>query len=502
MNYPEEVFFMKKILLICHNIRSNSTHEYVRLGLDNIRDYAMQQDDLKSQLDIEIMSLIMDYDVNEAINEIAGKAPDVLGFSTCIWNVYEFIILAESIKKLIPEIKIIFGGPQVSDIHWDIMQFSPHIDGVIRGEGEITFSEVVRFWLKTGNLYSESIPGFSFRGQNGKVIHNPDRPLIVDLDIIPHRYKNFKAYPEVVYPFETTRGCYNKCGFCNWGIRAFHKHSLNYLLDEIDYMAEAGIKIIDIEDNSFTFNRSRMLQIGRRLADHGIRYACCGKPEEMDEEIMDILLETGVSKIELGLQTTNPAALKIMKRNFDIELYKRNVEMILEKCQGTDVEIIIDTICGLPGDNLQTFCQTLDFAYNLKPHKISSYTLILLPGTDFFINKEKYGIRYKDFSREYGMAKNRYNVNKFGSVLENMSFSQKEMEIGRCICMLSMIMQNKKLVKSVYEKIEKDNITFTQLYNEFEKYLPDSFFKVIEADEDIDPKLLMVKKALIQVFQP
>lgn len=476
---------MKRILLVCQRLTNSIDVSY---GLDNIRNYAMQQHDLNNQVDIEILSPGLDVTIQDLTMQIINKSPDMVGLSTFIWSVFDNMILAEKIKKQLPEVIIIFGGPQVSDTHWDILKYTPFVDGVIRGEGEVTFCELLRFWLNSGSICNQEIAGFSYRNVAGTIIHNCNRPHIENMDIIPFRYQNTSADKDKIYGLETVRGCYNRCGYCSMGGMAFRKHSVEYILDEISNMAEAGIRTISIWDSSFTFDRRRMELISRRLSDYGLRYTCCAKAEELDEDMMDILLETGALKVELGLQTINPYALKLMNRNYDLDLYKKNAHLLINKCKGKDMEVSIDIICGLPGDNLITFCQSMDFAYSLKPHCISSFPLCLLPGTDFFINHEKYGFKFVLYTQQMENVKNRYNMHKFGMVLENVTFSKEELEKGRVICLFNGFLMHTKYVNSIYEILDKYNITFTQFYNGIDKYLPIGFYDCLEASNNNDAR--------------
>jgi Fe-S oxidoreductase len=471
----------------------------VVLGLDNIRNYAMQQDDLKDQVEIEILSPELNNSIENITEQIINKKPDMVGLSTYIWSVVDNIKLAEELKKRLPEVKIIFGGPQVSDIHWDIMQYTLNIDGVIRGEGEVTFSEMLRFWLKNGNLYSPDISGFSYRDITGGIVHNPDRPPIKNIDIIPFRYKSFEADATKEYVLETFRGCYNSCGYCTMGNMPFRKHSTEYILEEIDNMAKAGIKNICILDTSFTFNRRRMEQISRRLSDYGIRYGCCAEAEELDAEIMDILLETGAMVIEFGLQSTNPDVLALMKRKFNKDLFEKNINMFMDKCKGRDLALIIDIICGLPGDNLKTFCQSMDFAYSLRPHIVALFPLNLLPGTDFYINHEKYGFKFIPFTHEMKQTKSIFNLNRFGWVLENATFSKEELKRGHDICMFNFLLMETKFSKLFYNIQKVNGLTFMQVYNDISNYLPEDFYDYLGSMNDLE-KIQFFKYSLREAF--
>lgn len=107
------------------------------------------------------------------------KKADVVLFSCYIWNVEVCLDVADMLKKVSPETKIIFGGPEVSFDDTEYMQKYDFIDAIMRGEGEATFKE----WLEIG----EMADGITYR-ENGEIIRNKDRELIHDITSIPFPY--------------------------------------------------------------------------------------------------------------------------------------------------------------------------------------------------------------------------------------------------------------------------------------------------------------------------
>ena len=488
---------MKKIVLVCKRLADDID---VTLGLENIRNYAMQQDDLQQEVNIEILSPGRFDDAEDISNLILEKKPDMVGITTFIWSVQENILLSGLVKKHIPGALVILGGPQVSDVHWDILRLAPHVDGVLRGEGEVAFSQLLRFWLKNGRISDPAIKNLSYRGSDGQTVHNEELPYIKNMDEIPSRYKGMNADPSMIYGLETARGCYNKCGYCTLGLMGFRRHSLEYLLDEVKYLCEAGVKKLCIMDSSITYDHTRLKAIARLLSDYGIRYICCAKAEELNEEIIDVLLDSGAMKIEFGLQTINPKALEMMGRKMNLEVYKKNIDRMMEKCRGMDVEVNIDIICGLPGDNLQTFKESMDFVYSLKPHNISSFPLSLLPGTDYYLHREKFDIEFIPFISEMQYDKTRYNMHRYGLVLKNLTFSAEEMEKGRNICLFNGLVKQHGLNKMIYSILDAQKISFSQFYDHINKYLPVEFYTYLETRNDQESIYFIrhsLKKALL-----
>lgn len=439
-------------------------------------------------MSFDIVSLHIDTATDRAVDAILSGQPDMVGMSTFIWNVRENLRLAEEIKRRSPVTYVVLGGPQVSDPLWDVFRNTDSIDLVVRGEGELIFAEVLESWVATGAPVPGAITGVSYRRNGGPTIHNPPRALITKLDELPQIYGGVQATPGVLYGLETTRGCYMRCGYCTMGTVPFRKHSVDYVLEEIDHMAEAGVEVLNFLDSSFTFSPRRNEPIARRLRDHGIRFVCCGKAEEVRPEFADTLLECGVAKIEFGLQSMRPETLQIMGRRMKIDLFERNVRTFLEQAKGTDVQVTIDVIAGLPGDDLESFRKSMDFAYDLRPHLVSSFPLQLLPATEFFRRAEELGIERRTRGERILGEHGRYNLHRFGLVTQTATFPTAQLEEARRICLLNGVLTQGHLTETVHRVLDAEGVRFTQFIDRLVPLLPERLFRDLE-EIDAEPEV-------------
>lgn len=490
---------MKRALLCCPSINEKID---VTCGLRSLRNYALARPDLRERLEIEIVPLSVDEPAAGAAEKLLERSADLVGLSTFIWNVGDNLGLAREIKRRSPETGVILGGPQVSDPLWDVLgldEAASPVDLVVRGEGEETFSEVLRSWLDTGRLASPGIAGTSYRGDDGGTVHAPDRPLIADLDEIPPIYDGFEAQPDVLYGLETARGCYHRCGYCMMGLLPFRRHSVEYVLAEIDHMAQAGVRVLNSLDSSFTFNPRRTELLARRLQQHGIRYICCAKAEEMRGGTADLLVETGVLKIEFGIQSTHPETLRLMGRPTRLDLLGRRVLGMLDRTRGTDIEVTLDVICGLPGDDLEAFRDSLDFAYSLRPHCVAAFPLQLLPATDLFRRAGELGIRYRPMRPDFHNH-DRYSLHKYGLVTETATFPTRELELGRRICLLNGLILQGHLTGLVHRILDLEGLRFSTWLDRLAGHLPGDIYDLLDTLHGDPSRKRQVWQLVVRAF--
>ncbi len=469
---------MKNIVLVSLTTRVKIEETY---GLRKLMEYVYDKDpSVRNHIQIQLVQLGVYDDKLDNINKILEKKPHVIGFSTMITNIQYILWMCESIKKKEPDIKIMLGGPQVSDLHWTPYEYSTYIDAVIRGEGEATFKDVVDNYLVTGKLGSKDIKGISYLEDNGEVVHNEERPFIPDLDELPYIYPNVKGTSDMAYSIETTRGCYYRCGYCQMPYIKFRRHSLDYALNEIDNMAKAGIKIVVILDSSFTFNLERATAIATRLKKYGMKYTFTAKPEELNPEFIDLFIETGAFEINLGLQTINFETLKLLNRPLIKDKFEKNLRNLMDRVKDHDIKVTIDVMCGLPGDNLKSFCNTLNFAYHLKPARLGLYPFMLLPNTRLFREAGKYGIKSLPPIQETIRVIGRYNCHYYGLVTENYTFSSEELDTGRKMCLYLTVIFDLDLTQLIDKILEIKKMQVSEWLLGYLPYISGRFYALLE----------------------
>lgn len=343
------------------------------------------------------------------VAKILSFQADVVCFSCYIWNF-------NLIKTIIPHLraKIVLGGPQVTGIERQILQSCPEIDIIVTGEGEETFTDLLRYF--SGQKLLSGIPGITTRE-----IQTSPRDSTRLEDIPPLYQAIFQKNPNISWvSFETSRGCPMGCGYCTWGYnRKMRYFPLEYVLSELEIiLRNPHINEIYLCDSSLLLNKERAKTILDHIiligSDKIIRYEF--SPDQLDDEIIERMIKLPTNEFNFGIQTTNPAALKEIGRTFDKEKFEKNYFKFIKAFPSA--QITIDLIYGLPGDDLKGYIESMNYAMNLPGvTRILTNPLIALPGSRFFKDREKYGFFLAD-DESY-------------LVMENYSFPKDQMLMAR-----------------------------------------------------------------------
>lgn len=338
------------------------------------------------------------YPVERILEEALEERPDVIGLGCYLWNREAVLELSCRIKQETPSIVTVVGGPEVEtrEAANSVLREGA-FDYAVRGEGEVTFPEVLEALLASP-LVSLKVHGLS-RMDDGRVVHAWDRTPIDPLDEAPtpfnfqvHDYKNLNRIP----CFETYRGCKMHCKFCNWGAaRGMRYFSLERIERDLRFILALDIERVWFVDSVFNLNGERYKYVLRFLAEEnrrGIRFDFEMMAELLDDEGIDLIarLPEG-SSIAFGLQSTDHGVLRTAARPHNWQAFSRVIRRVRERAP--HVRVAIDLIFGLPGDRPALFRKSLLQAVDLNPSRIQVHPFHVLVGTAFYDEKEKFGFR-------------------------------------------------------------------------------------------------------------
>jgi radical SAM superfamily enzyme YgiQ (UPF0313 family) len=401
---------------------------------------------------------IFDQDDN-ILKEIMIKNPTIVAFSCYVWNINKILKITKSIRKSGFKGSIVLGGPEVyPPIAQQILFKNPSVDIIVRGEGEATFSGIVKHFLSSKkNL--DDILGITFR-KGSKIVENKPRSLIDKLDEIPSPYLNSIVNLDTIGPIitlETYRGCAFRCNYCLWHygekVRYF---SLKRVKQELIVVMNSNIKRIWFADSICNFNKERFKKILRIILRNNPKKVIFDfemKAEFLDEEMIGLLSRLpGGGYIAFGLQSANSLVLKNINRKWNKKIFERNIKLLQKKAKRIDVRI--DLIYGLPGDTYESYRQSFGYAMSFHPHRIQAHLLWVLPGTDFYNNAAYYGIRF--------MKKAPHNF------LESTTFSRQDCKKAQFYSAL----YDNFLVKTTVNQLNKClGISCLEIYEKLLKYL-------------------------------
>ncbi|MBU5313391.1 DUF4080 domain-containing protein [Tissierella carlieri] len=345
---------------------------------------------------------IKEYTINQNIDFIASDLyklePEIIGFSTYIWNLTETLKICKIMKIVNPKIKIILGGPEVSFDGEKILEDNKFIDFIIYGEGEETFREFIKKLIDGDEDYDD-IEGLIY-SQGNRIIKNPPRTLIKDLNIIPSPYKNIgdEFENKIVY-FESSRGCPFNCEFClSSTIKGVRYFEINRVKEELNNLIEGKVRQVKFVDRTFNANKNYAMEIMNFIIDKNpkdINFHFEVTAHLLDREMLDFLsgVKEGLFQFEVGVQSTNLDTIDAIGRTTDFEKLR---DITKEIKSHKNIHQHLDLIAGLPYEGYDSFRKSFNDVYEIRPQKIQLGFLKLLKGSGLRKDQEKYGFKYLD----------------------------------------------------------------------------------------------------------
>lgn len=314
---------------------------------------------------------------DNVLYELYDNHADFYGFSVYIWNIKEMLSYAADLKSLLPECKILFGGPEVSFESAEFFDLYPYVDNIICGEGENVIADLCVNYFKYPKLiYSDHYKNFT------------SQSILYDIAPI--------IQGDTLY-YESSRGCPYHCSYClssgdkNLRIKSADK-TLNDLLKF--ELLENNIKVIKFIDRTFNYDTERANVIWNALIDnkYNKKYHFEIRADLLNDESFYILAKTPYNKIqfEIGVQSLNEATLKAVDRSNNIE---HNLRNILKLKELNNINIHLDLIIGLPFETYNIFKNSFNVLYgNCDTLQIGF--LKLLKGTKIRNESDKYHYKY------------------------------------------------------------------------------------------------------------
>lgn len=335
--------------------------------------------------------------IREAPDKIAESMqdPDVVAFSTYVWNWEMSVEVARRVKARHPRCLVVFGGPQVPDRMGGFFERYPFIDVAVHGEGEQTFAQIL---LARAEGRAEEIPGISVNdGRAGGEAWKP-RERLTDINSIPSPYLSgvFDGILGGAYSFqpiwETNRGCPYHCTFCDWGSLTYSKvrmFDMDRLLGEVDWFGRNKMSFIFGADANFGI-MARDMELARALVSKKIetngypgkfRVSFAKNSTSRVLEIATVLNEQKMDKgITLSVQSMDEDTLKTVKRtNIKIESLSHFVREYQKKGIPTYTELIL----GLPRETYGSFKEGVEKLLVAGVHdSLAIYNCTVLPNAE------------------------------------------------------------------------------------------------------------------------
>lgn len=375
-----------KILLV----GINAKYSHQNLAIEYIKRY------LKSE-NVKTLDFNINQNIDDIYREILKEDPDILGFSSYIWNINFVERLTSDLKKAKEDLFIVWGGPEVSFDSQEIMEKNPAVDLIIRGEGEETALRLLQALENKKPL--DDILGITYR-KDGNIIKNLDRPLIQYLDTIPSPFIDYQAPKGKMVYFEMTRGCPFKCAYClSSTTRGLRRFSTERIKADLLRLIDSGADTIKLVDRTFNANEKFSMEIMDFILANA-RPGMCFHMELMAHLISDDFLKflekmpVGLFQFEIGIQSANEKTLAAIDRVTDLDRLAKVVRTI--KSYG-NIHQHVDLIVGLPYEDMKSFKKSFNYASSLGADKLQVGFLKLLRGSKLRQEALTYGLVYSDF---------------------------------------------------------------------------------------------------------
>jgi len=333
----------------------------------------------------QVFEFVVKDDLDDCARRIIDYHPAVVAMAVYIWNGLLVAPLARRLRALDPDVRIVLGGPEAGFRWPDYL--GPDVQAVIRGEGEQTFWPYV--------LTGEHVAGLASHGYV-----SPTAYPLTDLSWLQRRpdpyFLDFDAADmdrHYMY-IETSRGCPAHCTYClasqDNSCRTF---SLDYLQGIFDRLARHRVKQVKFLDRTFNMEPDRSLAIAGMLSrlptDMSFQFEVLA--DSLEPRLMDMLAadaNPGRWRLEVGIQSFDPAALAAVGRRQDLQRLCANVRRLT----AAGVVIHGDLIAGLPRQDAASFAETYQQALALGMDELQLGILKLLPGTPLDRQRTDWGI--------------------------------------------------------------------------------------------------------------
>lgn len=339
-----------------------------------------------ASFDVHIVEGVIRDDPMNTAQRILAYRPDVVGLSVYIFNAEETKALIACLLTLMPDVRIILGGPEVTYHPRPWLELG--VEAVVCGEGETVFWDY---------LQGKPSPSIHTLQEASSEIARIDLGMLETLES-PYFLELDEADMDKRYLYmETARGCPFDCAYCLSSLeKGMRRFSDAYLDRTFDRLADSGVKQVKFLDRTFNVDPVRALQIARRLTQlpSSISFHVELVGDTLGPEIIGFFTSQAKSRfrVEIGVQSFNRKTLLEVGRYSRLDLLKNVILQFSE----AGVHQHTDLIAGLPYEDIHSFKQSFNTLFSLNPFEIQVGILKLLHGTRLRRDHEKYGYTFID----------------------------------------------------------------------------------------------------------
>ncbi|MEM5861304.1 MAG: radical SAM protein [Candidatus Aenigmatarchaeota archaeon] len=335
--------------------------------------------------------------------------PDIVGINAYTFTLYDAYQIAKIVKSKSPKTKVVFGGPNTS-IYPSEMVNQPFVDAICMGDGEETFLEFVEKF-ETQDMYY--VRGMWCKS-DGDILKNPARSVISNLDTIPFPDRKLLVDPSIYIGSHvssgyrkaemiSSRGCPYSCAYCQSRGKVYRFRSAKNVVDEMEYLLNDGYNFLQFWDDTFNIQVSRVKEICREIIRRNLqskmKYRIRIVGNLVDEEMMELLKESGCDMIYIGVESASDQFLRYVDRKISIEHCVRAIDL----ARKFRIEVMGYFMIGFPGETREDMEKTLQLMIKLPLSFMETSILTPMPSTPLYVKAIEEG-KMDDWYRRYTIS--------------------------------------------------------------------------------------------------
>ena len=377
---------MKILLAAC-----NAKYIHSNLAVYDLQAYASDYAD-----HIVLKEYTINQQKDDIMRDIYLEHPDVVCVSCYIWNLSFVKELMADLIKILPGADFWAGGPEVSYDAEKFLTENSEFKGVMVGEGEETFKELAGYYVEKNPQNLKDMTGICYR-DGDQIIHNGWRQ-IMDLSSIPFIYKDLSEFKNRIIYYESSRGCPFSCSYCLSSIdKKLRFRDTETVKKELQFFIDNKVPQVKFVDRTFNCKHDHAMAIWKYINEHdnGVTNFHFEISADLlrEEELQEMsTMRPGLIQLEIGVQSTNPDTIKVIHRTMDFEKLKGIVDRIHSF---GNIHQHLDLIAGLPYEDYDSFRNSFNDVYALKPQQLQLGFLKVLKGSHMMEMCKEYGIVYK-----------------------------------------------------------------------------------------------------------
>ena len=410
------MIILRKILIVAINAK----YIHSNLAAYSLRAYALKhlREEGHQEVEIEIAEYTINQYAEQILKDVYQRKPDLVAFSCYIWNIEMVERIVSELKKVLPDVDLWLGGPEVSFHTKHVLNKLP-VRGVMVGEGERTFLGLIRIYLNapySPHTYSDTIQKNSESGDiwlekslqklDGIVCDSFTTRVSSYMDInelpFPYaaEYMEIEDFENRIIYYESSRGCPFSCTYCLSSIdKTVRLRDFALVKQELTFFLEHRVRQVKFIDRTFNCNHRHAIEIWDFIKknDNGVtNFHFEIAADLLTDEELDILssMRPGLAQLEIGVQSVNEVTIQEIDRRTDFVKIARVVNRLRE---GHNIHLHLDLIAGLPKEDYDKFVISFNAIFALHPNQLQLGFLKVLKGSPMAERAESYGIIYTSY---------------------------------------------------------------------------------------------------------